>query len=52
MVVSHVLHFILNLNRGKCHAVDEGIEIPRWLCCWFEMIREYGDMEVDWVEES
>jgi hypothetical protein len=32
--------------------VDEGIEIPQWLRYWLEMIREYGDKEVDWVEES
>jgi hypothetical protein len=32
--------------------VDEGVEIPRWLCCWVEMIREYDDNEANWVEES
>jgi hypothetical protein len=32
--------------------VDEGVEIPQWLCCWLETIREYGDRKVDWVEES
>jgi hypothetical protein len=32
--------------------VDEGVETPWWLHCWLETILEYGDMEVDWVEES
>jgi hypothetical protein len=32
--------------------MDERVEIPQWLGCWLEMIHEYGDMEVYWVEES
>jgi hypothetical protein len=32
-VVRHVLHSVLNLSRGKTHVVDEGVEIPQWLCC-------------------
>jgi hypothetical protein len=30
----------------------KGVEIPQWLCCWLEMIHEYGDREANWVEES
>jgi hypothetical protein len=36
----------------RSNAVDKGVEIPRWLHCWLETISEYGDREVEWVEES
>jgi hypothetical protein len=32
--------------------MDEGVEIPRWLHCWLEMICECDGREANWVGES
>jgi hypothetical protein len=44
---SHTLLCLKPQQRKKSHAVDEGVEIPRWLHCWLEMICECDNKEAN-----